>query len=134
MKEKSAISIGLLGKWTGVNIETIRYYEKIGLLPAPQRTAAGYRQYGEDHVRRLRFIRGGRDLGFAIEDIRALLWLADHPEQSCEDADRRVVRHLEEVERKIADLTRLRRELLRMANCTGQVAAECRIIDALTVG
>lgn len=69
----------IAGGQTGVNIETIRYYEKIGLLPEPTRTAAGYRQYGEDHLRRLRFIRRGRDLGFSIEAIRALLRLAEHP-------------------------------------------------------
>jgi DNA-binding transcriptional MerR regulator len=126
-----ALSIGRLGGQTGVNIETIRYYEKIGLLPEPTRTAAGYRQYGEDHLRRLRFIRRGRDLGFSIEAIRALLRLAEHPEEPCVGADELALEHLAEVEAKIAYLTRLREELQRMVHCRAHSVAECRIIDAL---
>ncbi|KIL99099.1 MAG: helix-turn-helix domain-containing protein [Magnetospirillum sp.] len=124
-------NIGRLGERAGVNIETIRYYEKIGLLPEPGRTAAGYRQYGEDHLRRLSFIRKGRDLGFSIEAIRALLRLAEHPEQPCEDADRLASAHLAEVERKIEELGRLRDALSEMAHCCAGTVAECRIIDAL---
>lgn len=124
-------NIGRLGERAGVNIETIRYYEKIGLLPEPGRTAAGYRQYGEDHLRRLSFIRKGRDLGFSIEAIRALLRLAEHPEQPCEDADRLASAHLAEVERKIEELGRLRNALREMAHCCAGTVAECRIIDAL---
>ncbi len=126
-----ALNIGRLSERAGVNIETIRYYEKIGLLPEPSRTAAGYRQYGEDHLRRLRFIRRGRDLGFSIEAIRALLRLAEHPEQPCARADELAVEHLAEVESKIADLTRLRDELQRLVHCVGHSVAECRIIDTL---
>lgn len=128
-----ALSIGRLGERTGVNIETIRYYEKIGLLPEPTRTAAGYRQYGDDHLRRLRFIRRGRDLGFSIEAIRELLRLAEHPEQPCAHADELAVEHLAEVERKIADLTRLRDELQRLVHCHAHSVAECRIIDVLAM-
>jgi MerR family mercuric resistance operon transcriptional regulator len=124
-------NIGRLGERAGVNIETIRYYEKIGLLPEPGRTAAGYRQYGEDHLRRLSFIRKGRDLGFSIEAIRALLRLAEHPEQLCQDADRLASAHLAEVERKIKELGRLRVALREMAHCCAGTVAECRIIDAL---
>lgn len=126
-----ALSIGKLGEKTGVNVETIRYYEKIGLLPEPGRTEAGYRQYGEDHLRRLHFIRRGRDLGFSIEAIRELLRLAAHPESPCEDADHMAAEHLAEVERKIEELKRLRDALNEMANCCGHTVAECRIIDAL---
>ena len=126
-----AMSIGWLGEQAGVNIETIRYYEKIGLLPEPGRTAAGYRQYDGGHLDRLRFIRRGRDLGFSIEAIRALLRLAEHPEQPCADADLLAGAHLAEVERKIAELGRLRDELRKMADCHGGSVAECRIIDAL---
>lgn len=125
------MTIGALGKATGVNIETIRYYEKIGLLPEPDRTEAGYRQYGPEHLRRLSFIRKGRDLGFQIEAIRALLRLAEHPETPCQDADRMAAEHLAEVERKIAELERLREALREMTNCCAHTVAECRIIDAL---
>lgn len=124
-------NIGRLGERAGVNIETIRYYEKIGLLPEPGRTAAGYRQYGENHLRRLSFIRKGRDLGFSIEAIRALLRLAEHPEQPCEGADRLASAHLAEVERKIEELGRLRDALHQMTECCAGRVAECRIIDAL---
>ena len=127
----ATINIGRLSERTGVNIETIRYYEKIGLLPDPARTAAGYRQYGEDHLRRLRFIRRGRDLGFSIEAIRALLRLAEHPEQPCADADRLASEHLAAVDRKIDELGRLRQELQKMVHCCAGSVAECRIIDAL---
>lgn len=127
----SVISIGSLSKITGTNIETIRYYERIGLLPTPDRTAAGYRQYGPEQQRSLFFIRKGRDLGFSIENIRALLSLAQHPETPCEDADQMVAEHLAKVESKIAELTRLRTALREMANCRAQVVADCRIIDAL---
>lgn len=125
------MNIGALSKATGVNIETIRYYERIGLLPEPERTPAGYRQYGQDHLRRLSFIRKGRDLGFNIEAIRALLRLAEHPETPCQDADRLATEHLAEVERKIEELGRLRDALREMTHCCGETVAECRIIDAL---
>ena len=131
VKTDTGISIGVLGKATGVNIETIRYYERIGLLPKPDRTTAGYRQYGDPHLRRLSFIRKGRDLGFSIEAIRALLRLAEHPEQPCEDADRMTAAHLAEVERKIEELGRLRDALREMSRCCAGTVAECRIIDAL---
>ena len=129
---RPGITIGKLGKRTGVNVETVRYYEKIGLLPEPHRTAAGYRQYGDEHVRRLRFIRRGRDLGFSVEAVRALLQLAEHPNQPCADADHMAARHLAEVEERIADLMRLRDGLRELVNCHGQSVAECRIIDALS--
>ena len=127
----SRISIGRLSRQTAVNVETIRYYEKIGLLPEPVRSAAGYRQYDENHLRRLRFIRRGRDLGFSIEAIRALLRLAEHPEQPCADADRLASEHLAMVERKIDELGRLRAELRKMVCCQARSVAQCRIIDAL---
>jgi len=127
----SALTIGQLGKQTGVNIETIRYYEKIGLLPEPARTASGYRQYGNAHSQRLAFIRKGRDLGFHIEAIRALLELSEHPDTPCHDADRLATEHLADVERKIEELQRLRDALQAMTHCHGHTVAECRIIDAL---
>ncbi len=132
MTDRNVRNIGALSKATGVNVETIRYYERIALLPAPDRTPAGYRQYGPDHVRRLSFIRRGRDLGFSIDAIRALLRLAEHPENPCQDADHLASDHLAEVERKIEELTRLRDALHDMTHCHAARVAECRIIDALS--
>lgn len=131
MASGKGMNIGALGKATGVNIETIRYYERIGLLPAPDRTPAGYRQYGPEHLRCLSFIRRGRDLGFQIEAIRALLRLAQHPDNPCQDADRLASEHLVEVERRIEELGRLREALRGMTHCCAETVAECRIIDAL---
>ena len=125
------LTIGGLAAATGVKVETIRYYERIGLLPAPARTAAGYRLYDAAHRRRLSFIRKGRELGFGIEAIRALLDLARHPDVPCGDADRLVRDHLAAVEGKIADLNRLRDALAAMACCDAARVADCRIIDAL---
>jgi DNA-binding transcriptional MerR regulator len=125
-------NIGGLSRQTGVNIETTRYYEKIGLLPPPARSQGGFRQYEDHHLQRLRFIRRGRDLGFSIDSIRALLTLAERPDSPCEGADQMVLLHLDEVERKIADLTLLRDELRKMKNCCGQVVAQCQIIGSLT--
>lgn len=126
------MKIGELSRATGTHIETIRYYERIGLLPAPSRTAANYRSYGDTHRARLAFVRHSRDLGFTIEEIRSLLDLSDHPERDCADADRIATRHLEQVEEKIAQLTLLREELSRIVGrCRGGIAADCRVIEAL---
>lgn len=131
MTKLTGLNIGALSKATGVKIETIRYYERIGLLPAPERTPAGYRQYGPDHVRQVSFIRKGRDLGFQIEAIRTLLRLAAHPDNPCDDANTLAAAHLAEVERKIEELGRLRAALRDMSHCRAHNVAQCRIIDAL---
>jgi DNA-binding transcriptional MerR regulator len=129
----NALTIGQLGQATDTKIETIRYYEKIGLLPAPRRTTGNYRSYAAEHLQRLGFIRRARDLGFSIEDIRELLKLAGRGEAPCEGVDRLVARHLETTERKIAALTRLRRELrYTLDSCQGGRIAECRVIQALS--
>lgn len=126
------MKIGELSRATGTNIETIRYYERIGLLPAPARTAANYRSYGASHRARLAFVRHSRDLGFTIEEIRSLLDLSDHPARDCGDADRIATQHLEQVEGKIAQLTALRDELARIVGrCRGGLAGDCRVIEAL---
>lgn len=134
MSGKSALSIGALGKATGTKVETIRFYEKIGILPQPGRTAGNYRSYGSEHVRRLSFVRRARDLGFPLEAVRAMLELADQPDRACGEVDALVLEQLQEVERKIADLQRLRDELDRLVNqCRGgRRIAECRIIEALS--
>lgn len=135
MTEKSAAvghTIGPLGRLTGVNIETIRYYERIGLVPKPSRTAGGYRLYGSAHIGRLTFIRNARELGFPIDTIRALLGLADDRNRPCGDVDRIASAHLTEVEGKIARLTTFKKELERMiSQCRHGTVSECRIIEAL---
>ena len=126
------MKIGELSRATGTNIETIRYYERIGLLPPPDRTAANYRSYGDAHRSRLSFVRHSRDLGFTIEEIRSLLDLSDDPARDCSEADRIASAHLEQVEEKIAQLTLLRDELSRIVGrCRGGIAADCRVIEAL---
>ncbi len=126
------MKIGELSRATGTNIETIRYYERIGLLPAPDRTAANYRSYSDAHRSRLSFVRHSRDLGFTIEEIRSLLDLSDDPSRDCGEADGIASAHLEQVEEKIAQLTLLRNELTRIVGrCRGGVAADCRVIEAL---
>lgn len=126
------MKIGDLSRATGTNVETIRYYERIGLLPHPARTHANYRDYGEAHRARLTFVRHSRELGFTIEEIRSLLDLSDDPARDCGEADRIASRHLAQVEDKIAQLTRLRDELTRIVGlCRGGAAADCRVIEAL---
>ena len=129
--------IGELGKATATKVETIRYYEQTGLLPPPARTISNYRSYGEAHMARLSFIRRARDLGFGIEQVRALLDLADDRTRDCATVDRIATAHLEAVDRKIADLTALRRELTALiGSCKGGLVADCGIVEALgpTVG
>lgn len=127
------LTIGQLGRAADTKVETIRYYEKIGLLPEPRRTSGNYRLYAAEHVQRLGFIRRARDLGFSTGDIRELLKLAAHGEQPCEGVDQIVARHLETTAQKIEALMRLRRELRgTLAACKGGRIGECRVIQALS--
>ncbi|WP_225207617.1 MerR family transcriptional regulator [Novosphingobium huizhouense] len=117
---------------TATNIETVRYYEKIGLLPAPARTGANYRSYGSDHLARLSFIRRARDLGFTLDQVRELLGLSDHRDRSCAAVDAIANTHLAEIDRKIADLQAMRGELSRMiGDCRQGTVADCLIIETL---
>jgi len=126
------MNIGDLARVADTKPETIRYYERIGLLPAPPRTGGNYRDYSAVHLSRLSFTRRARDLGFSIEQIRALLDLADQKEQSCEAVDTIAREHLADVKRKLADLTALRRELETViGQCRHGTVAECRILEAL---
>lgn len=127
----ASYTIGALSKQSGVNTETIRYYERIGLLPVPPRSGSGYRRYDVAAAQRLRFVRRGRELGFGIEEIRTLLQLADHPQAACNEADALARQHLAEVEAKIADLEAMREVLGRLAGCNSQSAEHCRLIEAL---
>ena len=128
----NSFSIGALAKATGTKVETVRWYERVGLLPAPARTPRNYRTYGAAHLGRLSFIRRARDLGFSLDQIRALLDIAEQRERSCEAVDAIAREHLDEVDRKIADLQALRRELdVLIGQCRRGKVAECRIIEAL---
>lgn len=128
---KNEYTIGVLSKESGVNLETIRYYERISLLPKPPRTASGYRRYDDSAIKRLRFIRRGRELGFGINEIKTLLELANHPEQTCGEADRLARMHLAEVETKIKDLIAMRNVLTQLVACQSDTAEHCRLIETL---
>lgn len=127
------LSIGHLARATDTKVETIRYYERIGLLPAPERTAGNYRVYSETHFQRLSFIRRARHLGFSIEQVRDLLGLSDQRDRPCDAVDAIAREHLADVDRKIADLQALRRELGSIiSQCGCGTIADCRIIEALS--
>lgn len=126
------VAIGEAARESGVKVPTIRYYEQIGLLPAPTRTDSQWRRYTERDLRRLVFIRHARELGFEVEAIRTLLSLQDHPNQSCAEADALARQHLGEVEARLAKLTALKAELVRMLDeCACGRVAECRVIETL---
>lgn len=128
----TAMTIGDLAKRTGTTVETIRYYEKVGLLPAPLRTQGNYRAYDEGLLGRLSFVRRARDLGFSLDQIRELLKLADEKDRSCDAVDAIARQHLDEIDRKIADLTAMRGALADIVGHCGQgTVADCLIIEAL---
>ena len=124
--------IGELARRTNTKVETIRFYEREGLLPAPERTSGNYRMYGEAHLKLLSFIRRARALGFSIDQVTALLELADCRDMSCEAVEAMAQEHLANIEAKIADLSALRRALSDLiGQCRRGTIAECRILDAL---
>ena len=121
-----------LARATGCNLETIRYYETVGIMPDPPRTAKGYRCYDDAHVRRLKFVMRSRDLGFSLEEIRGLLGLVDDRTQTCAHVQTVAESHLQDVQAKIADLRRIENLLSEtVARCTGDAVPECAVIDAL---
>ncbi|NYT37094.1 MerR family transcriptional regulator [Allopusillimonas soli] len=131
--DKIAFSIGQLARATGVKPVTIRYYERVGLLPMVSRNASGYRKYSEAARNRLLFIRRCRALGFGLDDIRELLELAGLHEDSCARVDGKVAAQLDQVRVRIHDLQDLERELERLlSNCHGGIIDECRIIESLS--
>ncbi|KQT51194.1 MerR family transcriptional regulator [Aureimonas sp. Leaf454] len=125
------VPIGEASRASGIKVPTIRYYEQIGLLPSPPRTEGNRRLYDAADLRRLRFIRHARELGFEIDPIRELLALAGEPDRPCESADRIATAHLADIDHKIARLTALRAEVARMADCTNHSVADCRVIEVL---
>lgn len=126
------LAIGELARQTGTKVNTIRFYEEVGLLPRAHRTAAGRRTYAQADVRRLAFIRGARALGFGLEQVRTLLALADDRSRSCNEVDALARHHLADVEAKITSLESLRQELSNLiGQCERGTIADCRIIEAL---
>jgi MerR family transcriptional regulator, copper efflux regulator len=130
----TTMTIGRLAERAGVNIDTIRYYERNGLLPAPSRRASGYRQYGADDVERLRFIRRAKDLGFALVEIAELLSLTANRQTDMRGVKRKAEERLEQVEQRIKELQRVSRGLKKLiAACPGHgELARCPILTALT--
>lgn len=126
------LAIGDLARQTGTKVNTIRFYEDIGLLPRAVRTASGRRSYSVADVRRLTFIRHGRGLGFSVDEIRSLLALSDEPERDCAEAAAIARRHLQDIETRIARLETLRDALSEVAvSCEGGRARDCRVIEAI---
>lgn len=117
---------------SGCHLETIRYYERIGLMRSPDRTGSGYRAYAPADVERLRFITRGRDLGFSLEEIRSLLRLAQDPALSCGEVDQLARQHLIDIQARIADLQRMALELERtIGGCRGGERGACTILETL---
>ncbi|HEY5712473.1 MAG TPA: helix-turn-helix domain-containing protein [Allosphingosinicella sp.] len=128
----TGIPIGELSRRTGVNIETIRYFEKVGILPPPPRTGGGHRVYDEGHVRALGFIRRARELGFTPDEVRAILNLGGPGKACCNEVRDIAAHHLERVRVKMADLGQLERLLATtIEQCSGGTAPDCAVIDML---
>jgi DNA-binding transcriptional MerR regulator len=126
------ISIGELARRTSVKVPTIRYYEQAGLLPVPARTEGQQRCYGEAAIARLNFIRHARELGFETAAVRELLALSEQPDRPCAGVDGIARRHVEGIDRRIAQLVALRHELQRSLDVCGHGrVGECRVIEAL---
>jgi MerR family mercuric resistance operon transcriptional regulator len=133
--QEAPLSIGELSRLTGVHIETIRYYERVKMLPAPPRTEGGRRAYGQSHRRTLGFIRRARELGFSLDEIRALLDLDGSRRPSCAVAREIASLHLINVRAKLADLARLETILSEaVAQCAVNVTPACPILDILETG
>ncbi len=129
------ITIGRLAELAGVHLETIRYYERIGLMPEPGRTSGGYRSYADGHVRRLSFIRRARELGFGVEEVRALLGLAEPGQTSCAEVRALTLVHLDDVRTRIADLRRLESILAETVDlCSETNTPACPVLDMLNDG
>lgn len=131
----SEFTIGQLAKETGCKVPTIRYYEKIGMLPEPARSAGNTRIYDAAAMARLTFICHCRDLGFPQKAVRELLGLVDHPDQSCETVTKIAATQLDHVNQRISHLAALKVELERMiSSCNGGRVAQCRIVESLADG
>ena len=128
------MTIGALSQRTGCNIETIRYYERIGMIPKPPRTQGGHRLYAQEHLKRLVFIRRSRELGFSLEQIRELLRFADGGRYTCSRVRAITVEHLDDVRARMKDLKRLEKVLNTMASqCDRGKVPDCPVIQALSL-
>jgi MerR family mercuric resistance operon transcriptional regulator len=128
-----ALTIGALSRRTGVNIETIRFYERVGILPKPLRSAGGHRIYSQDQLMRLGFVRRSRELGFSLDEVRGLLQLVDGGRYTCAEVKAITLDHLADLRRKIADLRRLEQTLAEVAGkCRGGKVPDCPVIEALS--
>ncbi len=126
------LTIGALGRETGTKVETVRYYERIGILPAPPRSAGGQRRYAPEHLKRLNFVRRARGLGFSLDDVRGLLRLVDDGGTGCEEVRGIAGAHLGTIADKIADLRRMENVLSEMVrHCENGDMPGCPIIEAL---
>lgn len=129
---KTDLTIGELARAIGCKVPTIRYYEQIGLLPVPHRSAGNQRIYTTEHVARLAFVRHARELGFSQAAIRELLKLTDGPDQTCEAVTTIAAHHLEHIKERIDRLSALKAELERMIEtCKGRKISDCRILETL---
>lgn len=130
----AGLPIGELSRTTGVNVVTIRFYEKIRMLPAPLRTEGGHRVYGPKEARILTFIHRGRELGFSLADIRALLNLGGPGKASCAEVREIAKHHLDDIRTKIRDLEKLERLLSNtVAKCSGRKVPDCPVLDILDI-
>ena len=132
---RTGFLIGELAKPAGCRVETVRYYEREGLMPDPPRSEGGHRIYDADHMKRLTFIRRARKLGFTLNQVRSLLGLADSGDYTCADVKALTLSHRADVRDKMADLKRLDAALTDLAHeCDGDRGQECAIFDALFDG
>jgi MerR family mercuric resistance operon transcriptional regulator len=130
--KEDSVQIGQLAARTGILVETIRYYERVGLIPGAPRSTSGYRIYRAEHQRRLVFVRRCRDLGFSIQEIKSLIALADQREQPCATVTSIAKQHLADVRAKRADLDRLEQALNALiVSCDSERVADCKILEAL---
>lgn len=126
-------TIGRIAAAAGCTVQTVRYYEQVGLLPVPPRSEGNQRLYGKTTIDRLAFIRHARDLGFSLDAVRDLLSLADDPEQPCDAADRIARTQLTQIDQRLDRLLALKAELERMIDqCLGGRIADCRVIEVLS--
>src|SRR5579864_2180750 len=131
MTPSTGLPIGELSRRTGCNIETIRYYERIGLMPAPPRRGR-YRSYGAEDVARLGFVRRARELGFTLSDVRALLGLAAGGEATCDEVRELAAAHLRDVRARLSDLRRMERVLADSVRaCDAGETTECPLVETL---
>lgn len=126
------MQIGELARAGGCQVVTVRYYERVGVLPPPARAANNYRQYGHGHLRRLRFVRRTRELGFTLEEVREMLALIEGGTYTCEDMRDLAQEHLTEIHARLEDLKRMEATLSDLiARCHGGATPDCSMLESL---